>query len=65
MRGKGIRWWMMLLMLPLGSVFGSDGCVAEGLRIVADDLDEFAGSLDGEDDDLDLDDFLDELFEGV
>lgn len=62
MRSKGIRWWVMLLMLPLGSVYGGNGCVADSLREVADDLENIASDIDGNDEQT-VGEFLDDLLD--
>ena len=60
MRRKGTGWWKLLLVLPLGSVYGSNGCLADELRDVADQLQGAADDLDGGDDPT-VGEFLDDL----
>jgi len=60
MRRKRTGWWKLLLMLPLGSIYGATGCLADGLRGAADQLQNTADDLDGGNDPT-VGEFLDNL----
>ena len=49
MRMRNACWRWLFALAAMGTMFGSiDGCLAQALRDVADDLDQFAYQLDGE-----------------
>jgi hypothetical protein len=52
-------------MVPLLGLYNLASCQANLMRNVAGDLDKRADHLDGEDDDVDLGDYLADLVEGL
>lgn len=57
--------WRILALIPMLSLYNLASCQANLMRDVADDIDSRADRLDGEDDDLDLGDYLADLVEDL
>ena len=57
--------WRILALIPMLSLYNLASCQANLMRDVADDFDKRADRLDGEDDDLDLGDYLADLVEDL
>ncbi|HUU85838.1 MAG TPA: hypothetical protein VM243_20260 [Phycisphaerae bacterium] len=65
-----MRWrtkcvWKILALIPMLGLYNLASCQADVMRDVAKDLDDRAGELDGQDDDLDLGDYLADLVDGL
>jgi len=65
MKRHGRCLWKILAMIPLMGVYNVASCQADVMREVAQDLDQRASDLDGEEDDLDLGDYLADLVGGL
>ena len=57
--------WRILALIPMLSLYNLASCQANLMRDVADDIDKQANRLDGEEDDLDLGDYLADLVEDL
>ena len=57
--------WKVFVMIPMLGLYNLASCQADTLRNVARDLDERANKIDGEEDDLDLGDYLADLVDGL
>ncbi len=57
------RWIKAVLLAPLLAVYGGNACTADAVRYAASELEDVANEMDGQDQDVDLGDYLADLME--